>query len=86
MSSTTLTTSYTSTTTTVVQLVRYTIHDVNLVPKTNARITVLLEDISGIKYYRPFTISGTDYANWGTDDSYLDTYISNNISTIFSSS
>ena len=83
---TTLNTSYTSTKTTVVQLVNYTIFDVNLVPKTNARIMVYFDDISGVRYSRNFTISGTDYANWGTDDSYLDTYIITNISTIFSSS
>ena len=84
MSSTDLNTSYTSTTTTVVQLVRYTIFDVKLVPKTSARIQLLLEDISGIRYSKAFALSGIDYANWGADDSYLDTYISNNIANIFS--
>ena len=84
MSSTDLNTSYTSTTTTVVQLVRYTIFDVKLVPKTSARIQVLLEDTSGIRYSKAFTLSGIDYTNWGADDSYLDTYISNNIANIFS--
>ena len=86
MSLTTLNTSYTSTITTVTQLVRYTIFDVNVVPKTNARIMLVLEDISGVNYNRTFILSGTDYTNWGTDDSYLDTYISTNISTIFSPS
>ena len=86
MSSTNLNTSYTSTITTVTQLVKYTIFEVYLFPKTKARITVVLEDISGVNYNRTFTLSGTDYDNWGTDDSYLDTYISTNISTIFSSS
>ena len=78
--------SYTSTKTTVVQLVSYTIFDVNLVPNTNARIMVFFEDISGVRYSRPFILSGADYDNWGNDDSYLDTYITTNISTIFSSS
>ena len=86
MNPTNLNTSYTSTITTVTQLVNYTIFDVNLVPKTSARIMVFLEDISGVKYSRIFTLSGTDYANWGADDSYLDTYINTNISTIFSPS
>ena len=86
MSSTNLNTSYTSTITTVTQLVKYTIIDVNLVPKTNARIVLILEDISGVNYTKTFYLSGADYVNWGSDDSYLDTYISTNISTIFSSS
>ena len=83
---TTRNTSYTSTITTVTQLANYSIVDVNLNPGTSARIVVILEDISGVKYSRIFTLSGTDYANWGADDSYLDTYISTNISTIFSPS
>ena len=86
MNSTTLNTYYTSTTTTVTQLVKYTIFEVYLFPKTKARITVVLEDISGVNYTKTFYLCGADYDNWGSDDSYLDTYISTNISTIFSSS
>ena len=86
MNSTTLNTYYTSTTTTVTQLVRYTILNVIVIPKTNARVMLIFEDISGVPYNKTFTLSGTDYDNWGTDDNYLDNYINTNISAIFSSS
>ena len=61
----------------------YTIDGVMITPFIRATVIITLYDTSGITYPRTFVLSGDDYANWGSGDTYLTDYVSNNIEQIF---
>ena len=85
MSSIKLTTSFSETLTTTVEIVGFSITSAIVIPFTQARLFIVLEDITGALYPRLITLTGEDYLGWGADDTFLNTYVSANIESIYKS-
>ena len=50
----------------------------------SAMLEIGILDVSGnLLKICHHTITGDDYANWGADDSYIKTYVADNLETIF---
>ena len=50
----------------------------------SAMLEIGILDVSGnLLKVCHHTITGDDYANWGADDSYIKTYVADNLETIF---
>ena len=66
---------------------KYQIIDVSVELNKSASIKVLLCDtdmtVSDTIYVY---MDGTDYANWGSDDSYIDTFVKNKLNEMYPSS
>jgi hypothetical protein len=64
-------------------LLAFNIVSVSVVPNVSASLYItFITDTTAI-LSRMVTLTGDDYAGWGSDDSYLTAYVAENISTIF---
>ena len=60
----------------------FIIQNIILHPFISANIYLYLIDEEDNQYPRNIILTGDDYSNWGSDDHYLTSYISDNILTI----
>ena len=66
---------------TIIQtIVRFSLDITKLILNESATFTVSLYDVNDIVIDRQFvSIEGTDYVNWGNDDSYIIRFVANQL-------
>jgi len=74
----------TLTKTTTMEVNFYNVSVLRVELDTSAMLQVDILDASGnLLKICHHTITGDDYSNWGADDSYIKTYVAENLETIF---
>ena len=74
----------TLTKTTSMEVKFYDVSVVRVILDTSAMLQVDILDASGnLLKICHHTITGDDYSNWGADDSYIKTYVADNLETIY---
>ena len=80
----TLSSAFVSNKTTSVTIISFEIINVFVVPYTSCTMFIAFTDNSGQSYRKTVILTGTDYANWASNDDYLTNYINDSLHTIFS--
>ena len=74
----------TLTKTTSMEVNFYNVSVIRVELDVSAMLEIGILDVSGnLLKICHHTITGDDYANWGADDSYIKTYVADNLETIF---
>ena len=70
--------------TTSMEVNSYNVSVIRVELDVSAMLEIGILDVSGnLLKICHHTITGDDYANWGADDSYIKTYVADNLETIF---
>ena len=70
--------------TTSMEVNSYNVSVIRIGLDVSATLEINILDVSGnLLKICHHTITGDDYANWGADDTYIKTYVSDNLESIF---
>ena len=67
--------------TTTKTITSFEIMDINVELNSSAKLYIYLKNDDEIIYFENIILNGTDYDNWGSDDTYIVNYITNYINT-----